>query len=225
MISGMNISRDHTQLPNFLGGEYVFAETGGATSAFGINMTFAYNVAPIIGVSQTFLDIDMGFFMPMAEINPDAKAFPFIIPINFGITKKLQFGRNNLGIGLNSGVDMFSMSGTVTYSSTDYTYSYSLMALGFGASVDYEMLLTPDLSFNIGAGYRLGLVPMVASLTVDDTDYDLTEDYSVYFNGVDFEDRFEDMSLAGMRINLGVNYALGELPFNLFGFLDPFKKH
>ena len=120
---------------------------------------------------------------------------------------------------------MFSMSGTVTYSTTDYTYSYSLMALGFGASVDYEMLLTPDLSFNIGAGYRLGLVPMVASLTVDDTDYDLTEDYSVYFNGVDFEDRFEDMNLGGMRINLGVNYAVGELPFNLFGFLDPFKKH
>jgi len=116
---------------------------------------------------------------------------------------------------------MFSMLGTVTYLTTDYTYSYSLIALGFGASVDYEMLLTPDLSFNIGAGYRLGLVPMVASLTVDDTDFDLTEDYSVYFNGVDFE----DMSLAGMRINLGVNYALAELPFNLFGFLDPFKKY
>ena len=35
----------------------------------------------------------------------------------------------------------------------------------------------------------------------------------------------EDIGLGGMSFSVGANYALGELPFNLFGFLDPFKKH
>ena len=225
MISGMNISRSHSQLPNFLGGEYIFVDDEGATSAIGANITFAYNLAPIIGVSQTFLDIDMGFFMPVVEINPNAEAFPFIIPINFGVTKKIQFGKSNLGVGVNGGFDMFSMAGTITVSSTEYTYAYSIMALGFGASVNYEMLLTPDLSFNIGAGYRLGLAPLSASITIDETEYDLTENYTTYFPGKDFDETFEDLNLGGLGINLGINYALGELPINLFGFLDPLKKH
>jgi hypothetical protein len=225
MISGMNISRSHSQLPNFLGGEYIFVDDEGATSAIGANITFAYNLAPIIGVSQTFLDIDMGFFMPVVEINPNAEAFPFIIPINFGVTKKIQFGKSNLGVGVNGGFDMFSMAGTITVSSTEYTYAYSIMALGFGASVNYEMLLTPDLSFNIGAGYRLGLAPLSASITIDETEYDLTENYTTYFPEKDFDETFEDLNLGGLGINLGINYALGELPINLFGFLDPLKKH
>ncbi len=228
MISGMNISRSHSQLPNFLGGEYIFVDDEGATSAIGANITFAYNLAPVIGVSQTFLDIDMGFFMPVVEINPNAEAFPFIIPINFGVTKKIQFGKSNLGVGVNGGFDMFSMAGTITVStvsSTEYTYAYSIMALGFGASVNYEMLLTPDLSFNIGAGYRLGLAPLSASITIDETEYDLTENYTTYFPGKDFDETFEDLNLGGLGINLGINYALGELPINLFGFLDPLKKH
>jgi len=225
MISGMNISRSHSQLPNFLGGEYIFVDDEGATSEIGANITFAYNLAPIIGVSQTFLDIDMGFFMPVVEINPNAEAFPFIIPINFGVTKKIQFGKSNLGVGVNGGFDMFSMAGTITVSSTEYTYAYSIMALGFGASVNYEMLLTPDLSFNIGAGYRLGLAPLSASITIDETEYDLTENYTTYFPGKDFDETFEDLNLGGLGINLGINYALGELPINLFGFLDPLKKH
>jgi len=229
MISGMNISRSHSQLPNFLGGAYVFAEGDdspevGATSAIGVNITFAYNLAPIINVSQTFLDIEMGFFMPLVEINPDAEAFPFIIPINFGVTKKIGFGRSNISVGLNGGFDIFSMAGTITISTTEYDYSYSLIALGFGASVDYEMLLTPDLSFNIGAGYRIGLAPLSASITVDETEYDLTENYSTYFNGT-FDENFEDYNSGGLSINLGINYALGELPINIFGFLDPLKKH
>ena len=131
-------------------------------------------------------------------------------------------------VGVNGGFDMFSMAGTITVStvsSTEYTYAYSIMALGFGASVNYEMLLTPDLSFNIGAGYRLGLAPLSASITIDETEYDLTENYTTYFPGKDFDETFEDLNLGGLGINLGINYALGELPINLFGFLDPLKKH
>ena len=35
---------------------------------------------------------------------------------------------------------------------------------------------------------------------------------------VDYE--IDKINLGGMAFSLGINYALGELPFNLFGFLD-----
>jgi hypothetical protein len=226
MISGMNISRPHSQLPNFLGGQYIFADgSDGATSAIGADIIFAYNLAPIIGISQTYLDIELGFFMPKAEIDLDAEAFPFIIPINFGATKKFQFGASNIGVGLIGGLDIFSMAGTINYFNIEYSYSYSIIAPGFGASLNYEMLLNSDLSFNVGVGYRLGLAPLMASITIDETEYDLTENYALYFDGKDFEKTFEDLNLGGLGIKVGINYALGELPINIFGFLDPFKKY
>jgi len=33
------------------------------------------------------------------------------------------------------------------------------------------------------------------------------------------------MKLGGLRLNFGVNYALSELPVDVFGFLDPYKKY
>jgi hypothetical protein len=224
-------------LPDFLGSTYVFAEgdgggetegdssntssEGGATSAAGMNMHLAYNVAPIINVSQTFLDIDIGVYFPLVKIDLDAQALPLIISANFGATKKFQNGRSNVSVGLYGGMDMFSLNGSIkqTYGD-DITYSYSVSALGFGATVDYEMMFTPDISINFGAGYRLGLAPSSASITVGEGEpYDLTEQYP------DFDDRYGDMKLGGLRLNFGVNYALSELPVDVFGFLDPFKKH
>ena len=163
--------------------------------------------------------------MPVVEIDLDAEALPFIIPVNFGVTKKLQFGRSNLSIGLNGGVDMFAMAGTVTVWGEKETYSYSIMAPGLGASADFEMLLNQDLSFNIGAGYRIGLAPVLATFTYDDEEYDLTDRLDLFQPLADFDTRYGSMNLGGLTVNLGVNYALGELPINLFGFLDPFKKY
>jgi hypothetical protein len=34
-----------------------------------------------------------------------------------------------------------------------------------------------------------------------------------------------DMGLGGINVNLGFSYALAELPFNLFGFMDPMRKY
>ena len=241
VVAGMNITREHSRLPNFsfmgaAAGQYVFAEgdgepeftedgdtlsPGGATSAAGMNMHLAYNVAPIINVSQTFLDIDIGVYFPLVKIDLDAQALPLIISANFGATKKFQNGRSNVSVGLYGGMDMFSLNGSIkqTYGD-DITYSYSVSALGFGATVDYEMMFTPDISINFGAGYRLGLAPSSASITVGEGEpYHLTEQYP------DFDDRYGDMKLGGLRLNFGVNYALSELPVDVFGFLDPFKKH
>jgi hypothetical protein len=55
---------------------------------------------------------------------------------------------------------------------------------------------------------------MSGTLTWDETEHDI-DDLSAY----------EDLNMGGLTITIGVSYELGELPINLFGFLDPFKKH
>ena len=45
------------------------------------------------------------------------------------------------------------------------------------------------------------------------------------FTGSEVATMYPDLDLSGMGFNVGINYSLGELPINLFGFLDPFKKH
>ena len=210
-LLGINIPKEETYI--LLADANILKDD--ATSAAGVNAIFSYNLAPIIGVSQTFFDLDIGFGLPLAGINPEAKAFTYILSSYLGGSKKFFFSRSNITTGLGFGYDMFSMKGKYNYLNTDYDYTYSLSALGVKADVAFEYMWNADLSINFGAGYKFGLKPMKATL-----EWDGTEIYS--YSGSDIE---SDVNLGCFNINLGVNYALSELPFNLFGFLDPLKKY
>jgi len=68
----------------------------------------------------------------------------------------------------------------------------------------------------------MALAPSLVNITFGETEYEFTElEYPVLWES----NGYGDINLGGMAFSLGVNYALGELPINLFGFLDPFKKH
>ncbi len=206
MITGMNIKKEYTSVIGFTP---VLDED--ATSAIGANLSFAYNLAPIVGVSQTFFDIDVAYGIPIAKYNPDSDGSANLLSIYGGLTKKLWFGGSNLGIHIWGGYDMLSMP----FKFLDEDYSYDISALGFVVGAAYEKLLSPNLSFNIGVGYKMGSVPLAVEITNKDGD-------SVWEGD---EAQYEDMQLGGVMITAGINYSLGELPVNIFGFLDPFKKY
>lgn len=207
MISGMNIEADHTYNA-FVGGNILDED---ATSAFGANLSFAYNLAPIVGITQTFLDIDIGAGVPLAKYNEDVDGSAFLLAIYTGLTKKIWFGGSNLGVNAWCGYDMLSMPFEVS----DEKYSYNVSALGAKFGAVYEYLFNPDLSFNVGLGYKLGFAPSLVEITDKDGDTVWEGD----------EADFEDMKLGGITFTAGINYSLGELPINIFGFLDPFKKY
>ena len=96
--------------------------------------------------------------------------------------------------------------------------SAAIRSIGFKFAGDFEKLITPDISINLGLQYKYALPPMQLAITWGDI-YDYT------YEGADVIDLYPDLSLSALGFNLGVNYALGELPINIFGFLDPFKKH
>ena len=213
---GSSIQPEHTSLSLVGIDLQVLAEE--ATSQIAGNLLLSYNLAPIIGVSQTFIDTDIGFSVPLAEYVlaedetvPSAAAF--VLSPYMGLTKKFG-GRMYASATLGGGVDMLTIAGIYDYSGTDYDYTLAIMALGFKAGGELGMMLTPDLSLTASANFKLGLTPMSGTLTWDEIEHDI-DDLSAY----------EDLNMGGLTITIGVSYELGELPINLFGFLDPFKKH
>ncbi len=162
-----------------------------STSMLVGNLDFTYNIAPIIGVSQTFINVDLGFGLPIAEYESSADGAAYVISTYMGANKK--FGRQMyFTAGAGFGYDMLRIS----YSDLGSIYNLDYTALGVRAYGEAGYLLSADLGIFCSLGYRMGFA----------SDYD-------------------DMNLGGLMINAGVSYSLGELPINIFGFLDPFKKY
>jgi hypothetical protein len=182
------------------------------------NLLLSYNLAPIIGVTQTFLDLDIGFGIPIfapEDLNTTVTAAPFILSPYFGLTKKFG-GKTYFSGAFGGGVDMLNLAGT--YESSYYgdpSFVISIMAPGVKLGGEFGLMLTSDLLLVGSLNYKLGLPPLGGTLTIGD------------YDPIEFADlvTYEDMSLGGITFQLGVAYELGELPINVFGFLDPFKKH
>lgn len=222
-IMGMDIPKETTDLYNMpVVGLFVDESTPilkeDANSAVGVNVLFSYNLAPITGITQSFIDLDIEAALPMAEVNAEAAAVTYIISPYLGASKKFFFSRLNITTGLAAGLDMFNMNGTLTYSSTDYEYKYTISSYGVKANAALEYMWNPDLSFNLGLNYKYCLKPSKVAF-----EWEGTEIFS--YSGSDISGAYEDLNLGGFGIYLGANYALSELPFNLFGFLDPLKKY
>ncbi|MDP8232169.1 MAG: hypothetical protein P9L91_05805, partial [Candidatus Zophobacter franzmannii] len=75
-----------------------------------------------------------------------------------------------------------------------------------------EYMLTADILIELQIGYKYTLDPLLAESV-----------WGGYTTEVVIDD--VEMSLGGLNIGLGFSYALAELPFNLFGFMDPMRKY
>jgi len=236
MITGLSIPKK--TLFNPITSDEYFAED--MTSALGVDVDFKYNVAPIIGISQTFLDMSFGVAMPAFSYSETgsvtqedfSSSLPTVAPfmVNFygGASKKLWFGSSNLTLGGGVGIETINVAGKVSYTYSgitygDIDYAWSAMSMAFKFGADFEKMITPDLSMNLGLAYKMALAPSAANMTWGDAEpITYTEvEYPLLWESLGYS----DISLGGMSFSVGANYALGELPINLFGFLDPFKKH
>ena len=189
-----------------------------ATTAIGGNLNFGYNLAPIIGVSQTFLNLDFGFAVPIAEPNLDATAATLVLSPYLSFTKKFG-GRLFYSANLGGGVDILTMAGKTKLLGESYDFALGVIAPGVKALGEVGFMLTSDLSLTGSLGYKLGLPPVSTKYQFDGED--LSEYLETYSSALDYS----ELKMGGLQMNVGASYSLGELPFNLFGFLDPLKKH
>ena len=111
------------------------------------------------------------------------------------------------------------MAGKTKLLGESYDFALGVIAPGVKALGEVGFMLTSDLSLTGSLGYKLGLPPVSTKYTFDGED--LSEYIETYSSALDYT----DLKMGGLQMNIGVSYSLGELPFNLFGFLDPLKKH
>lgn len=202
-----NIEPLHTQIPGYANEGVISEETD---SQISFNLLFSYNLAPIIGWSQTFISLDAGFALPNASYRSDADAFVFVASPYLSFTKKFG-GRAYFAPTIGGGVDALSMMGE--FGGTDFTLS--IYSPGVKASGEIGYLLSPDWTFFLSAGYKVGLEPFSGNLDWGGSDIPF----------IITGDQYKDLNLGGLSISAGLSYSLAELPWNVFGFLDPLKRH
>jgi len=196
-------------------------------SAFLLGIDFSYNLAPIVNVSQMFLDFGFTFGALNAELSEyavDNEVVPFIWGAGLGLSKKFWFGRMNIPVGFSYGLESLSFA-----SSEGESISFS--GLSTKLNTGFEYMINANTIFNIGIEYNL--VPEVTKITFLDSDGDEVnledfygDDFLDYWNKGGYQYLGNDpLSLSGLAIRAGIDYSLGSSSFDLFGFLDPLKKY
>ena len=128
-------------------------------------------------------------------------------------------GRLYYAVNVGGGVDILTMTGTTQLLLTSYSFALGVVAPGVKVSGEVGYMLNADLSLTGSVGYKLGMAPVTTTYTFDGQDLsDYIETYSSILD-------YSELRIGGLSINVGVSYSLGELPINIFGFLDPLKKH
>jgi len=227
MKSGLNIEPNH-----FLYDGELIEET--AKSAFMMGLDFSYNLAPIIGVSQTFLDFGFNLGVlntKLTDFAVEQKWAPFMWDAGMGVSKKIWFGRMSVPIGVAGKYQ------AVTIANSEGA-SLSFGGAGVTANVGFEYMINADIIFHAGVGYNYAL-PVSSIVGVDsdgnETDY---SDGESYWTGEKYVDHWNEdggsswagstekaMNTGGFSIKVGIDYSLGSLPVDIFGFLDPYKKY
>jgi len=223
MKSGLNVEPAHAF--NFI------KET--AESAFMVDMDFSYNLAPIINMSQTFLDFGFSLGVPVAEYSDLAienGVGTIMWDIGMGLSKKVWFGRMNIPFGISYNYQALSLVLAETEESLSFAGPAAQLSTGF------EYMINANTIFHIGIDYSIA-APLTKIILLDsegnETDYSegsnyYGEKYIDHWNedgGSVFGETNKKINLGGLSIRLGIDYSLGQLGFDLFGFLDPLKKY
>ncbi|BDU51047.1 hypothetical protein HLVA_16160 [Haliovirga abyssi] len=199
--------------------------TEDANKASGIEGIFSYDLAPIINSPQTFLDLDLMAMLPELTTTTDDTPTIYTYSAYLGLSKKMWFGRFNLNGGMGLGVDMLSFN--YNYKSyykynydyyDEYTYDISFLSYGVKLDIGTEYLLSPDLMLDLGITYKISLKP--SKVTTKYTNNRSGDEFNKDYTASGF-----NSTLGGMSIGLGFTYSLGELPFDVFGVLDPLKRY
>ena len=208
------------------------------TSARNFSMMISYNISSIVNRTQTFLEFNYGVLVvDRSYLNKSAVDCDFSITSPYfstGLTRKFGFGRSNFGFGLAFVWDQISMNGDI-YLETGpevskpgyYGFNFTTSYFGSILSTEYELLLTPDLSFNLEISSKMtqgASIPDSIGLQV--IEYYSDEDGFPVYGTLDPGD-IENWPniMDGMTVKVGLSYTTEIFPFNWGGWLYKGRKY
>jgi hypothetical protein len=183
-------------------------------SATMLDIDFSYNLAPIINKSQTFLDFGFSIGFPNAALTQEAielKVGAGLWDIGMGVSKKFWMGRTNIPVGVMINYQSFSLG------SSDFQFNIS--SLGLSLTSGFEYMFNANTVFHAGVEMNMSTRPGRLSITYEGEEIASLDDPDAV------AEIYPELFIGGWNFKVGIDYALGELPFDLFGFLDPLKKY
>ena len=179
--------------------------TSESTAQFHLGALFSYNLAPILQIPQVFLTFDAQAGFPRTA-SADLATLSILSPY-VGISKGIG-GRLYARAGLSAGIDFL----TAQYSFDGNKHTITHRAFGLKGMLELGYMLNADWRVALIGSYKHGFTP-----------------YATIYEKNDIEQSFysieqENLQLGGVSVSIGFTYALGSLPFNVFGFLDTLKQ-
>ncbi len=213
--SGLKVPKDYTFL-SIPGLDPFTILDSDVTTATMLDLNYSYNLAPIINMSQTFLDFGFSVGIPNVKLTQEAidnQVAAILLNAGLGISKKFWLGRVNVPFGTLFNYQSFSMG------SSDLQYNISTM--GLSLSSGFEFMINANTVFHLGVEMNLAGQPSRISVTYDGEEIEAL----TYTDPEKISEIYPDLFIGGWNYKIGIDYSLGELPFDIFGFLDPLKKY
>lgn len=186
---------------------FYHVDAGNVEQSVGINLVMEYNIAPIIGIPQTFTEMEMavGLVNPGMDIESSGS---YLYAIYMGLSKKLWAGRLGLSLGGKAGVDILASSSEIdTYSQTDVGAG----AFGVKGDADLMFMLAPNVHLTAGVSKGFPIGSGFGTMKRSGQSHDIP----------DF--RLDGMELSGTRFKAGITWLLKQWDFNMFAFMDGMK--
>ena len=167
-------------------------------SAFGGDAIFAKNLAKLTGISQFFVNVEVGW--GIVNVKGQGINTPLLHSYYAGLSKKLWFDRMNLDIGAGYGYNSIELK--------DASYTYALNAYGLKIDASLNYLISADVSFGFYVGYKM---------TSNIADCKVTSNAGVETT---FIIPNSSTNFSGISFGLNLSYALPGLSFDPFAFLS-----
>ena len=216
--SSINIPKDLFSHINQYGFSSAQIFNNDITEARNTTILRSYNISSDLTGSQTWLNLEFSrMVVDKSNFNKEIVEDDFHISSNSfytGIVKKFNLGRGYLGMGFNAGLESFSIGGKM-YVETGYSepapgefYLY-FHDIYWSTTylTEYELLITPDLSFNIGMNLRKAFRDSLPDMELWDY-VNKTDGYPTTWNIRPGEyDDWSESLIDGLTFNVGIRYS------------------
>ncbi|MDD2228562.1 MAG: hypothetical protein PHY48_04020 [Candidatus Cloacimonetes bacterium] len=183
------------------------------SKAFVLDAGFHYNMAPIWGIKQLFIDLEFAYSLPIADYTTSSKSTSsHIATLYTGLSKKIWFGRNAVTFFGKGGFDSFAAKAK----QDDKKLSLSATSMGAKLGLNYTYLLSPKWMFNVDLDHKFGTAPIASSLKYDGNKISVSGS---------LKDAHKDINLGGTQVKIGLSRSLELNPFNIGRWLNKYKKH
>lgn len=201
-LSGSDIRAEHTQVTIGTDDYQAISET--ASSQLMFNAMLSYNLAPVVEVPQLFITFETAVGFPAAD-RVEGASLSVVSPY-VGLSK--GFGRRlYTKASVSVGFDLLNIS----YQAVDRDVAIEHRAIGVKGMLELGYLISPNWRLSLFGSHKIGFSPYSTSATVDGIPWSREDS--------------RDLRMGGTTIGIGFTYALGALPFNLFGFLDVMRNY